>query len=148
MTGWKCRILWYVNVRIHKNCHWTKSWHNASVCSMQQQHLKHPEVPMRANGGTATIRLVHHIQRECDSVATYITFKWPAIKVLAICCWPKMARVILWSSAYDPYSNNSEKIYKRQMIKAKVIYVQAFYIKKIQITKSLCIWRNFEVLLY
>ena len=27
-----------------------------------QQHLKpHPEVPMRANGGTATIRLVHHV---------------------------------------------------------------------------------------
>ena len=26
----------------------------------QGQHLKHPEVPMRANGGTATIRLVVH----------------------------------------------------------------------------------------
>ena len=28
----------------------------------QQALLKHPEVPIRANGGTATIRFVHHVQ--------------------------------------------------------------------------------------
>ena len=34
-----------------------------------------------------------------------------------------MARVILWSSDYDPYSNNSQKIYKRKMIMIEVIYM-------------------------
>lgn len=36
---------------------------NNTQSMQQQQHLKHPEVPMRANGGTATIRVEQRSQR-------------------------------------------------------------------------------------